>query len=372
MEKVENSEIYVKLETAANQFTLKCLLSTVAVMAIVWFLNIIGVFIVDYRLAEAGFGFGIATLLITGIVCKVCGISKFWIKYFLLFMIVLATTVLGIMLTYHTVLLCVLPLLYSAQYNRKMVILVYLMTAVGTFVSVMAGYFWGLCDANMVVLTVNSRSYYVDDLTKVVQFGPLNEHPWITLPLYYVLPRIIILFTMIPVVLHIADGIVRKAEREAELKYFSEVDDMTKMYNRNKYRQMIKEYYPTVSRIGVIFWDVNGLKETNDSKGHEQGDRLITSIATLIRELMGDHARAYRIGGDEFVMIIEETSEKELEQFVAQWKDALKQKNDESDFALSAAMGYASGNGRDIEKIIKRADHDMYKEKQQKTEQEDQ
>lgn len=180
------------------------------------------------------------------------------------------------------------------------------------------------------------------------------------------------LFTMIPVVLHIADGIVRKAEREAELKYFSEVDDMTKMYNRNKYRQMIKEYYSTVSRIGVIFWDVNGLKETNDSKGHEQGDRLITSIATLIRELMGDHARAYRIGGDEFVMIIEETNEEELEQFVVRWKNALRQKNDESDFTLSAAMGYAIGNGRDIEKIIKRADHDMYKKKQQKTEQEDQ
>lgn len=371
MGKVENSEIYMKLETAANQFTLKCLFSTAVIMVAVWFLNIIGVFVLDYRLAEVGFGCGIAILLITGIVCRVCGISKPWVKYFLLFMIILATTVLGVMLTYHTVLLSVLPLLYSAQYNRKMVMLVYGMTAVGTFVSVMAGYFWGLCDANMVVLTVNSRSYYVNDLTKVIQFGPLNEHPWITLPLYYVFPRMIMLFTMVPVVLHIADGIVRKAEREEELKYFSEVDDMTKMYNRNKYRQMIKEYYPTVSRIGVIFWDVNGLKETNDSKGHEQGDRLITSIAKLIRELMGDHAKAYRIGGDEFVMILEDATEEELDQFVAKWKDTLQQKNQGSDLVLSAAMGYAIGNGCDIEKIIKRADHDMYKAKQHETKQED-
>ena len=54
--------------------------------------------------------------------------------------------------------------------------------------------------------------------------------------------------------------------------------------------------------IGVIFADINGLKEINDSEGHEAGDRLILEIAKSIREIFTD-ARIYRLGGDEFVIL---------------------------------------------------------------------
>jgi len=363
MDKEENAQIYRDLETAANQFTLKCLMLTVAIMALVWICNIIGVFIVDSQLTGIAFGSGICITIITVIVCKIVGISKPWVKYLLLFTSVLATSVVGAFLTYHALLISILPLLYSAQYNRKVVGIVYGMSVVSTFVTVMVGYFWGLCDANMLLLTVHTRSYYVNQLTNTLQNYNLNENPWITLPLYYVLPRVLILLCIVPVILHIADGIMRKAEREASLKRLSEMDEMTKLYNRNKYRIMVKEYYPTIPKVGVIFWDVNGLKLINDTKGHEYGDLLIMSVASLVREFVNDSAKAYRIGGDEFVLIMENVTEEQLEQHVRAWNYRLKEKNETSEFSISAAVGYSIGVGTDIEDTVKQADYYMYRSK---------
>lgn len=360
MDKEENAQVYRELETAANQFTLKCLMLTVAIMALVWICNILGIFIVDSRLTGIAFGSGICIMTIAVIVCKIVGISQSWVKYFLLFASVLAITVVGTLLSYHAVLISVLPLLYSAQYNRKVVGVVYGMSVISTFVTVMAGYFWGLCDANMLLLTVHTRSYYVKQLLDTVQYNMLNENPWITLPLYYVLPRVMILLCIVPVILHIADGIVRKAEREASLKRLSEIDEMTKMYNRNKYRAMVKDYYPTIPKVGVIFWDVNGLKRINDTKGHEYGDLLIMSVASLVRELVDDTAKAYRIGGDEFVLIMENATEEQLEERVRKWNCRLQKKNESSEFLISAAVGYSTGLGTEIENTVKQADHYMY------------
>lgn len=362
MDKEENAQIYKELETAANQFTLKCITWTAVVMFFVWICNIVGIFIVDPKLMGIASSASICIVIAARIICKIAGLSKPWVKYLLLLASVVSTSVVCIFLTYHALLLCILPLLYSAQYNRKVVGIVYGMSVVSTFVTVMTGYFFGLCDANMLLLTVNNRSYYEEQLLHTFQYS-LNENPWITLPLYYVLPRVLILLCIVPVILHIADGIMRKAEREASLKRLSEIDEMTKMYNRNKYRIMVKEYYSTIPKVGVIFWDVNGLKLINDTKGHEYGDRLIRSVASLVREFANDYAKAYRIGGDEFLLILENATEEQLEELVRAWNCRLKEKNETSEFQISAAVGYSIGPGIDIENTVKQADHYMYRRK---------
>ena len=197
---------------------------------------------------------------------------------------------------------CVLPLIYAIQYSdKKILFYTYALSVVGIFASVMGGYYLGLCDANMVLLTTSTLDEYVD-AAGIAHFGPVNDNPWVTLPLFYAFPRCIILLALIPVLLHVSNGMAKRELKGLYLQRMSEIDDMTQLYNKNKYLSMIKEHYPTIDKVGVIFWDVNGLKETNDTLGHVMGDKLIAAIADSIRGFTNDKCRAYRVGGDEFIM----------------------------------------------------------------------
>ena len=165
--------------------------------------------------------------------------------------------------------------------------------------------------------------------------------------------------------------ISNSAVREAELKKLSEMDSMTQTYNRNKYNQMIETVYPGVDSVGVIFWDINGLKNINDRMGHDYGDVAISAIASSIMENLAKDARAYRIGGDEFVVIMEKAEEADLRDMIRRINDSINRKNKASKVNISAAFGFAIGAGKDIEKLISDADANMYAEKQRQKAQEE-
>lgn len=228
---------------------------------------------------------------------------------------------------------------------------------------VLGGYYLGVCDANMLLLTASKVTKYVDFETQTLLFSTINTNPLVTLPLYFVLPRMIVLLSMIPVMQHVVDTAIKHATIEADLKRMGEIDQMTQLYNRNKYRQMLEEYFPNVEKVAVFFWDINGLKSTNDSMGHDAGDYVITIIAKTIFKIIGTNRSAFRIGGDEFVMIIENPQEKEIENLLNEWNQNMKSMNQSSKIPLSASVGYAVGKGSDIEELIKKADEMMYREK---------
>ena len=228
----------------------------------------------------------------------------------------------------------------------------------------MAGYYLGVCDANMVCLTNGVMGKYANEASGLVDFGVLNPSPWITLPLFYVLPRCMILLVIWPVIQQISQCMHEQAVREQEFRHLSETDEMTQLYNRNKYLDMVANHYPSVERIGVIFWDVNGLKETNDNKGHEKGDLLISGIAQTIHQSVRVKDYVYRIGGDEFVAVLENVDLETVSDIVDRWKGCLEFANKKSRITLSASVGYAAGAGSEIEQVVKRADAMMYEEKQ--------
>ena len=354
-----------QLESEANIIALKCLVFAQGIQAFMWGLNVLNIFIVDSDLMNKSF-FGSGAIALSAIVlCAILGTKKPWIKYLIMVALIMEITVINVNLTYHTVLLFVLPLLYSIKYcNRKFVYCSYILSVLSMYVSGMVGFFWGLCDANMAVLTVHPMSDYYNEATGLMEFETINSNPWVTLPLFYVLPRGLILFVLIPLTRNISDGIAKRAVREQNLSRLSEADEMTSLYNRNKYMKMVKEYYPDAQNVGVIFWDVNDLKKTNDTLGHEYGDYLIMSIADSIREIEEGSKKAYRIGGDEFVMIIEGATEDVIEDILKKWEGKIQKKNNISKITLSASVGYALGNGKEIEDIIKKADANMYQKKQ--------
>lgn len=139
-----------------------------------------------------------------------------------------------------------------------------------------------------------------------------------------------------------------------------EMDALTGFKTRKAYYHDIEmieqEEEKSQQPVGVVFMDINGLKEINDNFGHKAGDELIASIAKNVSEVFPD-AGKYRFGGDEFVLLSFEESrarfENKLDQLVEQW---------EEDY--SAAVGSIwLEHAEDLEKNVAIADKRMYLDK---------
>ena len=358
-----------EIDYRINLYTIRCLKIMLISVVIMWLLNYFHIFIVNMKLVSQGFGVSCGILLVVLFIASKTDLHHVWVKYFLITSAILGITVLGITLTYHTLLLSIIPLLLATQYADKWTtIYTYVLTLISTFLIVICGYFWGLCDANMLLLTTEPASSYVKLFDNGVYLGETNSNPWYTLIMYFVVPRCALLSLTLPVIQSISRNILNYEKYAVDMKKLSERDEMTGVYNRNKYLSMIENEYPKVEDVAVLFCDVNNLKEVNDNEGHDKGDILITNVAQIILSLTDSNKKAYRIGGDEFVLIVENPKEGELERLLEKWHELIELKSKAASLDLSAAIGYASGKGKDIEEIVQRADEKMYdnKSKQKK------
>lgn len=326
-------------EATSNRFTLKCQIIMTIIVGFTVILNILDIFIIQDKLMYYSLVGCIICTAISGIIVKTM-VDKPITKYLLLTVMVLFVTILGSFLTYHIVLVSVIPILCSAQYkNNKLINFSYFITVISEFVIVMAGYYFGICDANMLVLTNQVKDNHIDPITGEFILTTVNANPWGTLPLYYAVPRCLVLFATIPMIKHLSNVIAQNARRETELKILGETDLMTQLYNRNKYVELIHEYYPNVGNVGVMFWDINGLKKVNDTMGHDSGDYLISAVTSAITEFTKDSCKAFRIGGDEFVVIGEGLSREDIAEKVVSEADGCMYKNKQNHYELKKKMG---------------------------------
>lgn len=360
----------VESDYQINRYTLKCLRIMLFAITVLWVMNTLNIFIVNEVLMSTAF-FSVAGMLIFTLVCgRIVDLRKKWVKYFLITVTVASIVVLGITLTYHTLLLTVIPLLIATQYTDKKVhVYTFVLTLISNFLIVYGGYFWGLCDANMLLITTNPTAYYIDSTGTNATFNSINSNPWYTLSMYYVLPRCILHSLMLPVIQSISKNIMKTQQQAVAMKRLSEIDDMTGLYNRNKYLYMIENEYIHNDKVGVIFFDVNNLKYVNDTLGHEKGDALISTVGRMILTLTDTNKKGYRIGGDEFVIVMENPQEGELDGLLIKWEKLIGLQNQTVEIDLSVAVGYAYGEGKEVDMIIKEADKMMYqKKKEQKME----
>lgn len=118
-------------------------------------------------------------------------------------------------------------------------------------------------------------------------------------------------FGLLSIVVGTYNSYTRAARFNSEriTRLLLETDQMTGVFNRRSYESALKTQDDVLSALTVGVFDVNGLKQVNDSRGHEAGDELIRGAASCIREAFNDHSRIYRIGGDEFVVIVTETDD---------------------------------------------------------------
>ena len=149
-----------------------------------------------------------------------------------------------------------------------------------------------------------------------------------------------------------------------KLRILSTMDMLTGVFNRNemnnRVNQLIAESDEEKTSLGVVFTDLNGLKQMNDNKGHAAGDTLLKNAASMLQIVFAG-SEIFRAGGDEFLIMIRNTTLSELEGLVDQLK-----KQSSASGAVSFATGYAFvDDSRDVRKAMKSADEKMYEDKSQ-------
>ncbi|MBQ7775237.1 MAG: response regulator [Lachnospiraceae bacterium] len=220
-ENTEDFDIYLEnREYIANRYVMKCFFITMVFYVVSFVLNILDIFVVDQKVMESGFYPSLFIYFVIYFVSKKVPLSNENVKYFILFAVMVVYTIMGVTITYHVVLASLLPFLYATLYSSpKIMRFVYILTVISTLVIVYGGYYWGLCDANMALLTTGRLQDYVENghfiLTKV------NENPIFTLFLFFVMPRCLIYFAFVFVcnnILRIVSGSIEKAKLTDELE----------------------------------------------------------------------------------------------------------------------------------------------------------
>lgn len=146
-------------------------------------------------------------------------------------------------------------------------------------------------------------------------------------------------------------------EDKERLLKMSYTDELTGLFNRNKYINDVDDY-KLESSIGVAFLDLNGLKQINDQYNHEYGDKMLVECAQIIQRHF-PWEKTYRIGGDEFVVLCEGISEEEFKKKI----DRLRMTFEKSEMCHPAIGAEWSAKVEDIKKIISAADDKMYVDK---------
>lgn len=155
----------------------------------------------------------------------------------------------------------------------------------------------------------------------------------------------------------IAEQEMKIQEQTAMLERMSYEDSMTGLYNRNKFDQRADEYQGEgKNRLGVACFDLNGLKTVNDAKGHRAGDDILCRTAHHLKHFF--YKKAYRIGGDEFAVIDEASSEHDFLTAITSAQNCMEEEN------ISTSVGFCWRSSQcSIWEQFDIADQRMYKEK---------
>lgn len=146
-------------------------------------------------------------------------------------------------------------------------------------------------------------------------------------------------------------------------------DVLTKLENRTAYLERlegcVKEH---VQELGLVFMDVNNLKVVNDSLGHDMGDLMIQIAAKVINESFRAYGRVFRIGGDEFCVLLEGDVREKYDRALEAFERGILEVNDKNEysFTIQVAQGFACCEAESMEAVeaaAKSADERMYENK---------
>ncbi|MDO4338749.1 MAG: GGDEF domain-containing protein [Eubacteriales bacterium] len=189
------------------------------------------------------------------------------------------------------------------------------------------------------------------------------RNPSSAYPYFYSIGMILFMFCLVDAAYCKGYYYMGKSASIEAYKELAYMDAMTGMGNRTAFMRY-QENASADRKAGYIMMDINNLKLVNDNYGHKEGDRLIIDAAECIRESFQRIGKCFRIGGDEFVVIVEGLTEKEIMEELARMDEAVSRKNHNREIPIRIARGISVWQeGMNAQTLMEKADMQMYRNK---------
>lgn len=149
-----------------------------------------------------------------------------------------------------------------------------------------------------------------------------------------------------------------------KLNHDVETDPMTGLYNRRSLESQIRSWAAQNRSFSVVSCDVDFFKHVNDHYGHDAGDNVLKQLATVMRECSREKDLLYRVGGEEFLMLLPDTT-LEVAETVAERLRAKVEKTPMNAIPITVSLGVAAWkpDATDVMQVIKLSDQQLYKAK---------
>jgi diguanylate cyclase (GGDEF)-like protein len=169
-----------------------------------------------------------------------------------------------------------------------------------------------------------------------------------------------------------AMGALAVATQLAETKFLADHDSLTRLLNRrallHELGQACDHGQGAAGQVALVFLDLDNFKEINDEFGHSVGDRVLERIGLQLAELVRSGDQAFRVGGDEFALLLRDSAEDDARQIVKRVVAALEASIDPLLRRVRASFGIAtSGAALEPEDLLRVADEAMYQAKRSGT-----
>jgi diguanylate cyclase (GGDEF)-like protein/PAS domain S-box-containing protein len=170
-------------------------------------------------------------------------------------------------------------------------------------------------------------------------------------------------------------NITERKSLEAKLLAMSISDELTGLYNRRGFftlaRQQLKVAERTKQNMLLFFADLDQMKQINDTLGHQEGDKALVDIATILKEVFRESDIIGRMGGDEFAVLAIDTSDETRDVLVNRLHNILDDYNrpEGRNYQLSLSIGiahYDPEKPSTLDELMAQADTLMYEEKRNK------
>jgi diguanylate cyclase (GGDEF)-like protein/PAS domain S-box-containing protein len=161
---------------------------------------------------------------------------------------------------------------------------------------------------------------------------------------------------------------------EEQMTYMANRDPLTNLLNRRHFHEDMEGWLAQTRRFGikgaVLFLDLDNFKYINDSLGHQAGDKLLISIADLLRERLRETDILARLGGDEFAIILPHADVNLAESVAKQIRELVQyhtsvEENYHPAITVSIGIALFPGHGDTVETLLAHADLAMYRAKEE-------
>ncbi len=173
----------------------------------------------------------------------------------------------------------------------------------------------------------------------------------------------------------IGRDITARKQKEEALRSLTLVDDLTRLYNRRGFLTLAERHLKLALRkkqgVFLLFCDVDGLKQINDTYGHLEGDRALSDAAEVLRRTFRSADIIARLGGDEFTVFPLEAADASTDLLSERLAAALEAHNAQSNrpWKLRMSVGFARfdpGSPWTIEALLEEADRRLYEKKRRR------